>query len=157
VTRYALQLAPLVFVRPGELRKAEWNEIDLEAGEWRIPAERMKMKAKHIVPLSSQAVATLRALQPLTGKGHYVFPGARSRERCMSENTVHAQDAVSGWHDAHCARAAGSDGAPRGAGPDAADALDQVPRRVCPAQSVSGGGDVGAAGPACSAAAGGGR
>jgi integrase len=90
VTRYALQLAPLVFVRPGELRKAEWSEIDLEAGEWRIPAERMKMKTKHIVPLSSQAVAILRALQPLTGKGHYVFPGARSRERCMSENTVNA-------------------------------------------------------------------
>jgi integrase len=90
VTRYALQLAPLVFVRPGELRKGEWDEIDLEAGEWRIPAERMKMKmkTKHIVPLSSQAVAILRALQPLTGRGHYVFPGARSREWCMSENTV---------------------------------------------------------------------
>jgi hypothetical protein len=58
VTRYALQLAPLVFVRPGELRKAEWNEVDFEAGEWRIPAERMKMKTKHIVPLSCQAVAS---------------------------------------------------------------------------------------------------
>ncbi len=97
VTRYALQLAPLVFVRPGELRKAEWNEIDLEAGEWRIPAERMKMKTKHIVPLSSQAVAILRALQPLTGKGHYVFPGARSRERCMSENTVNGALRRLGW------------------------------------------------------------
>jgi integrase len=97
VTRYALQLAPLVFVRPGELRKAEWNEIDLEAGEWRIPAERMKMKAKHIVPLSSQAVAILRALQPLTGRGHYVFPGARSRERCMSENTVNGALRRLGW------------------------------------------------------------
>jgi integrase len=97
VTRYALQLAPLVFVRPGELRKAEWNEIDLEAGEWRIPAERMKMKTKHIVPLSSQAVAIVRALQPLTGKGHYVFPGARSRERCMSENTVNGALRRLGW------------------------------------------------------------
>jgi integrase len=97
VTRYALQLAPLVFVRPGELRKAEWSEIDLEAGEWRIPAERMKMKTKHIVPLSSQAVAILRALQPLTGKGHYVFPGARSRERCMSENTVNGALRRLGW------------------------------------------------------------
>jgi len=97
VTRYALQLAPLVFVRPGELRKAEWNEMDLEAGEWRIPAERMKMKAKHIVPLSSKAVAILRALQPLTGKGHYVFPGARSRERCMSENTVNGALRRLGW------------------------------------------------------------
>jgi len=53
-----------------------------------VLAERMKMKTKHIVPLASQSVAILRALQPLTGKGHYVFPGARSRERCMSENTV---------------------------------------------------------------------
>lgn len=97
VTRYALQLAPLVFVRPGELRKAEWSEIDLEAGEWRIPAERMKMKTKHIVPLSSQAVAILRALQPLTGKGQYVFPGARSRERCMSENTVNGALRRLGW------------------------------------------------------------
>jgi integrase len=88
VTRYGLQLAPLLFVRPGELRKAEWIEIDLEAGEWRIPTERMKMKAKHIVPLSTQAVAILRALQPLTGKGRYVFPRARNSERCMSENTV---------------------------------------------------------------------
>jgi len=99
VTRYALQLAPLVFVRPGELRKAEWNEVDFEAGEWRIPAERMKMKmkTKHIVPLSSQAVAILRTLQPLTGKGHYVFPGARSRERCMSENTVNGALRRLGW------------------------------------------------------------
>jgi integrase len=97
VTRYALQLAPLVFVRPGELRKAEWSEIDLEAGEWRIPAERMKMKAKHIVPLSMQAVAILRAMQPLTGKGRYVFPGARSRERCMSENTVNGGLRRLGW------------------------------------------------------------
>ena len=63
VTRYALQLAPLVFVRPGELRKAEWSEIDLVAGEWRIPAERMKMRSKHIVPLSKQAADILRALQ----------------------------------------------------------------------------------------------
>jgi integrase len=97
VTRYALQLAPLVFVRPGELRKAEWSEIDLEAGEWRISAERMKMKTKHIVPLSRQAVAIVRALQPLTGKGHYVFPGARSRERCMSENTVNGALRRLGW------------------------------------------------------------
>ena len=97
VTRYALQLAPLVFVRPVELRKAEWSEIDLEAGEWRIPAERMKMKKKHIVPLSRQAVAIVRALQPLTGKGHYVFPGARSRERCMSENTVNGALRRLGW------------------------------------------------------------
>jgi len=77
-------------VRPGELRHAEWAEIDLDAGEWRIPADKMKMRAPHIVPLASQAVATLRDLQPLTGSGRYVFPGARSRKRAMSENTVNA-------------------------------------------------------------------
>ena len=65
VTKCALRLAPLCFVRPGELRKAHWSEIDLEEAEWRIPAERMKMRQKHIVPLSSQAVAILREL----GKG----------------------------------------------------------------------------------------
>ena len=100
VTRYALQLAPLVFVRPGELRKAEWSEMDLVASEWRIPAERMKMRSKHIVPLSTQAAAVLRALQPLTGKGRYVFPGARSRDRPMSENTVNGALRRLGWSGA---------------------------------------------------------
>jgi len=90
VTRAALQLAPLVFVRPGELRQAEWAEIDLDAAEWRIPAVRMKMGALHIVPLASQAVAILRDLQPLTGSGRLVFPSLRSRDRAMSENTVNA-------------------------------------------------------------------
>jgi len=88
VTRCALQLAPLTFVRPGELRHAEWTEIDLEAGEWRIPAARMKMREKHIVPLSRQALDVLRELHPLTGAGLYVFPGARSASRPMSENAV---------------------------------------------------------------------
>lgn len=90
VTRAALQLAPLVFVRPGELRNAEWQEIDLDAAEWRIPAERMKMGAVHIVPLSEQAVAILKDLQPVTGGGRLVFPSMRSRGRAMSENTVNA-------------------------------------------------------------------
>jgi integrase len=90
VTRSALQLAPLVFVRPGELRAAEWTEIDLDKREWRIPAERMKMGALHIVPLSTQAVAILRELQPLTGNGRLVFPSLHTRERAMSENTVNA-------------------------------------------------------------------
>lgn len=89
-TRCALNLAPLVFVRPGELRHAEWSEIDLEAGEWRIPAEKMKMRVQHIVPLSRQAVAVLRELQPLTGAGRYVFPSERTKARPMSENTVNA-------------------------------------------------------------------
>lgn len=90
VTLCALKLAPLVFVRPGELRKAEWAEFDLEAAIWRIPAERMKMKAAHLVPLSSQAVVVLRELHPLTGTGRYVFPGLRTASRPMSENTVNA-------------------------------------------------------------------
>ncbi len=90
VTRYALQLAPLVFVRPGELRKAEWSEFDLDKAEWRIPAHKMKMKAVHIVPLSIQALAILTELHALTGSGSYVFPGARTDARNMSENTVNA-------------------------------------------------------------------
>ncbi len=90
VTRYALQLAPLVFVRPGELRKAEWAEFDLDRAEWRIPTHKMKMKAVHIVPLSAQALSILRELHPLTGNGRYAFPGARDKDRYMSENTVTA-------------------------------------------------------------------
>ncbi|NMW23540.1 tyrosine-type recombinase/integrase [Rhodanobacter denitrificans] len=88
VTLAALKLAPLVFVRPGELRQAEWAELDLDGAVWRIPAERMKMKAAHIVPLSNQAVVILRDLYPLTGDGRYVFPGLRSVSRPMSENTI---------------------------------------------------------------------
>jgi len=88
VTRCALRLAPLVFVRPGELRQAEWAEFDLDAAEWRIPAARMKMKVQHIVPLSTQALALLREMRPLTGKGRYVFPSARPAERPMSNNAV---------------------------------------------------------------------
>lgn len=90
VTKCALRLAPLVFVRPGELRKAEGPEFDMDNAEWRIPAERMKMGAPHIVPLSTQALAILRELQPLTGKGKYVFPSQRSRQQPMSENTINA-------------------------------------------------------------------
>ncbi|PPU93236.1 tyrosine-type recombinase/integrase [Xanthomonas albilineans] len=89
VTHAALKLAPLVFVRPGELRAAEWGEIDLDAAMWRIRPERMKMKAAHLVPLSSQAVAILRDLHALTGGGLHVFPGLRPN-RPMSENTINA-------------------------------------------------------------------
>lgn len=87
----ALRLAPLLFVRPGELRKAEWREFDLDSEEptWRIPAERMKMRDAHVVPLSRQAVAILRELAELR-RGDYVFPGARSKERPISDNTVNA-------------------------------------------------------------------
>ncbi len=90
VVKCALQLAPLFFVRPGELRAAEWTEMDLDAGEWNIPAERMKMKIAHLVPLCRQAVAILKDLKPLTGHSKYVFPCHRSPLRCMSENAVNA-------------------------------------------------------------------
>lgn len=90
IVKCALRLAPLVFVRPGELRQAEWAEIDLDKGEWNIPAERMKMKQPHLVPLSIQAVGILRELQPLTGSGRYVFPGARSRAKPMSDMALSA-------------------------------------------------------------------
>jgi integrase len=85
----ALKLAPMLFVRPGELRAAEWSEIDLEVAEWRIPAAKMKMKLEHLVPLCTQAVDILRALYPITGDGRYVFPSLRSKA-CMSENTINA-------------------------------------------------------------------
>ena len=88
VTKCALRLAPLVFVRPGELRKAEWSEIDLDNGEWNIPAARMKMREPHLVPLSRQAVEILRELHAVTGRSQYVFPGARTNGRPMSDNAV---------------------------------------------------------------------
>lgn len=91
-TCVALKLAPLTFVRPGELRGAEWREFDLDGAEWRIPGERMKVQTRepHIVPLCHQAVTVLRALEPVTGNGRLVFPSLRSREREMSENTLNA-------------------------------------------------------------------
>ncbi len=88
VTKCALRLAPQFFVRPGELRKAEWVEFDLDKAEWNIPAERMKMREPHLVPLSTQAVEILRNLHALTGEGRYVFPGARTNGRPMSDNAV---------------------------------------------------------------------
>ena len=90
MTMCALRLAPLVFVRPGELRHAEWSEIDPDNAEWKIPAHKMKMKLSHIVPLSRQAVDILIELKPITGDGRYVFPSLRSTARPMSNNTVNA-------------------------------------------------------------------
>lgn len=90
VTRAALKLSALLFVRPGELRYAEWAEIDMDAGEWNIPAGKMKMRQPHLVPLCNQAVAILRELHPLTGRGQYVFPGGRSPRRPMSNNAINA-------------------------------------------------------------------
>jgi integrase len=90
MTVAALKLAPLLFVRPGELRAAQWSEMNLDAAEWLIPAERMKMRRAHLVPLSDQAVAILRDLRRLTGSSSFVFPSERSPGRCMSENTLNA-------------------------------------------------------------------
>ncbi len=90
IVKCAMQLAPLLFCRPGELRHAEWKEIDLDRAIWSIPAEKMKLKRPHLVPLSPQALAIFKALQPLTGDGRYCFPCHRSPLRCMSENSVNA-------------------------------------------------------------------
>ncbi len=90
ITKCALQLAPLVFVRPGELRHAEWTEIDFDKSEWRIAAQKMKMNETHIVPLALQTIEILKAIHPLTGSGKYIFPGIRSAARPMSENTINA-------------------------------------------------------------------
>jgi Integrase len=90
VAQSTLKLLPMLFVRPGELRHMEWAEIDLEAGEWSIPASKMKMGLPHLVPLSRQALAILEELKPLTGHGKYVFPSTRSFSRCMSDNTINA-------------------------------------------------------------------
>lgn len=84
----ALRLAPLVFTRPTELRAAEWSEFDLEAQEWRIPAERMKMKQMHIVPLSKQAVKILKELHPYSGSGKYLFPSIRTETRPIADATM---------------------------------------------------------------------
>ena len=89
-TKLALQLIPHVFVRPGELRKAEWPEFDLDKEVWKIPAAKMKMRVEHAVPLSSQAVGILRQAKTHTGTGRYVFPSIRSLQKPMSENTLNA-------------------------------------------------------------------
>lgn len=90
ITKCAMRLAPMLFVRPGELRHAEWNEINLEAAEWRIPAAKMKGRIMHIVPLPTQALAILEELKPLTGTSRWVFPGVRTNGEPMSENTINA-------------------------------------------------------------------
>lgn len=89
VVRHALQLLALTFVRPGELRLAQWEEFDLDGARWRIPGERMKMKAPHLVPLSAQAIALLKELHGITGSGALVFPGIR-KGKPLSENTFNA-------------------------------------------------------------------
>ena len=103
IVQCALKIAPLVFVRPGELRHAEWTEIDFENAEWNITAGKMKMREPHLVPLSKQAIEILKELKKLTGSGRYVFPG-RTSERPMSDNAIlaalrnmgYAKDEMSG-------------------------------------------------------------
>ncbi|MDX2210977.1 MAG: integrase arm-type DNA-binding domain-containing protein [Sphingopyxis sp.] len=90
ITKLAMQLAPHVFVRPGELRHAEWNEFDLEVALWTIPSGKTKMRKDHLVPLSRQSIAILKDLHALTGPDGYVFPSIRSRKRPMSDNTINA-------------------------------------------------------------------
>lgn len=90
LTKLALQISPHVFVRPGELRHAQWSEIDLDGALWVIPAEKMKMRKAHHVPLSEQAIEIFRNVQMVTGTSGYVFPSMRTRIRPMSENTINA-------------------------------------------------------------------
>ena len=87
-TKMALKVLLLTFVRSNELRAAKWTEIDWGKSEWRIPAERMKMKELHVVPLSKQAVAILRDLQKYTGNWQFLFPNKHNPSKCMSENTI---------------------------------------------------------------------
>ena len=88
LTKLALELLILTFVRPGELRAARWEEFNLESKEWRIPAERMKMKEEHIIPLSDQAITVLNQLRPITGRYVHVFPNSRNHKKPMSENAL---------------------------------------------------------------------
>jgi integrase len=88
MVRAALKMAPYVFVRPGELRHAEWSEINLEQAEWRIPADKMKMKLIHIVPLAHQVIDILKELQPYTGHGRFLFPSMRTEDRPISDVTL---------------------------------------------------------------------
>lgn len=97
IVKGAFKLSPMLFVRPGELRKMEWMEIDLEKAEWIIPADKMKMGVTHIVPLCTQAVAVLREMQKLTGRSKYVFHGERDHDRPMSDNAIRSALRRMGW------------------------------------------------------------
>lgn len=97
IVKGAFKLSPLLFVRPGELRKMEWSEVDLDKAEWIIPAGKMKMGVTHIVPLCRQAVAVLREMQKLTGRSKYVFHGERDHDRPMSDNAIRSALRRMGW------------------------------------------------------------
>ena len=97
IVKAAFKLSPLLFARPGELRKMEWAELDLDKAEWVIPGDKMKMGVTHIVPLAKQAVEILREIEPLTGRGKYVFHGERDHDRPMSDNAVRSALRRMGW------------------------------------------------------------
>lgn len=97
VVAAALKMLTMVFLRPGELRQAEWGEFDFEAAEWHIPAERMKMKVAHIVPLSTQVITILSELRNISGHGRFVFPSIRTNSRCISDGTLNAALAAIGY------------------------------------------------------------
>ncbi len=97
IVKSAFKLSPFLFVRPGELRKMEWVELNLELAEWIIPAGKMKAGVTHIVPLARQAVEILREMQPLTGRGKYVFHGERDHDRPMSDNAIRSALRRLGW------------------------------------------------------------
>ncbi len=97
IVKGAFKLSPLLFVRPGELRKMEWAELELDKAEWIIPADKMKMGVTHIVPLAKQAVAVLREMLPLTGRSKYVFHGERDHDRPMSDNAIRSALRRMGW------------------------------------------------------------
>nr|WP_299944454.1 tyrosine-type recombinase/integrase [uncultured Microbulbifer sp.] len=97
LTKLAIQLLILTFVRPGELRGARWEEVEFESALWRIPGERMKMGTDHIVPLSSQALAVLEELKPISGQYPLLFPSERERVRPMSDNTMRRAIFKMGW------------------------------------------------------------
>lgn len=97
VVRAALKYSALTFCRPGEIRKAEWTEIDLETKEWTIPAEKMKVRVEHRVPLSRQAIEVIESLRPLTGHGRYLFPGPRGVDKPLSENAINVSIRIMGY------------------------------------------------------------
>ena len=88
MTRHAIRLLMLTFVRTNELRAAKWTEFDFDKAEWRVPAERMKTRAEHLVPLSEQAIATLEKIKALSGHREHIFPNEHNPKKCMSENTI---------------------------------------------------------------------
>ncbi len=103
IIKHAFKLLPLVFTRPGELRHMEWTEIDFKTGLWAIPAQKMKMRQPHIVPLSRQAVEILQSLHQVTGSGRYCFPSIKTGERTMSNNTFAVVFNTLGYKNTMCA------------------------------------------------------